>query len=166
MFNRKQFQNKLLELRMADMNNLFDMLTVVYKYKKLYEKCCQETMKRYDLRIADIDILYYVAHSGPRNLSKDIVDMGMSKANVSKSVEHLHGKGLVELTEDKEDRRCVHIELTEEAQEVIREVIDIRRTLGKALSEGISETDKEVIARVLHQINQNMARELFHAEKE
>ena len=74
------------------MNNLFDMLTVVYKYKRLYERRCQAITKKYDLRVTDIDILYYVAHSGPRNLSRDIVDMGMSKANVSKSVEHLYQK--------------------------------------------------------------------------
>lgn len=146
------------------MNDLFDMLTVVYKYKKLYEKRCQEIMKRYDLRIVDIDILYYVAHSGPRNLSKDIVDMGMSKANVSKSVEHLHQKGLVELTEDKEDRRCFHIELTAEAQEVIREVSKIRRALGTVLAEGVSEADREAVVRVLHKVNENMTRELFHME--
>ena len=147
------------------MYNLFDTLTVIYKYKKLYERNCQELMKKYDLRIADIDVLYQVAHSGKRNLAKDIVDDGMSKANVSKSVEHLHSKGLVELVADKEDRRCVHIEPTADAQEIIIEVENIRRTMGVSLSAGISEEDRVAVARVMHQLYENMTHELEETEK-
>lgn len=147
------------------MYNLFDTLTVIYKYKKLYERNCQELMKKYDLRIADIDVLYQVAHSGNRNLAKDIVDDGMSKANVSKSVEHLHSKGLVELVADKEDRRCVHIEPTADAQEIVVEVENIRRTMGEHLSEGISKEDRIAVTRVMHQLYENMTHELEETEK-
>lgn len=147
------------------MYNLFDTLTVIYKYKKLYERNCQGLMKKYDLRIADIDVLYHVAHSGNRNLAKDIVDDGMSKANVSKSVEHLHSRGLVELLSDKEDRRCVHIEPTDEAQDIIVEVEKIRREMGINLSVGISEEDRAIVARVMHQLCDNMTRELSEADK-
>lgn len=146
------------------MKNLFDMLTVVYKYKKLYERRCHDVMVKYDLRIADIDILYYIAHSGPKNLAKDIVDMGMSKANVSKSVEHLRQKGLVELCEDKVDRRCVHIELTCDAKDVIEEISSIRGEMGEVLTGGIADTDRQAVARVIQKINDNMADELKHLE--
>lgn len=143
------------------MYNLFDMLTVVYKYKKLYERKCCGIMKKYDLRIADLDILYYVAHSGQKNLAKDIADMGMSKANVSKSVEHLRRRGFVMLSEDTEDRRCLHIEVTREAQPVIRDITQVRRELGGSLSQGISQEDKEAVVRVMRQIGRNMNSELM-----
>ena len=142
------------------MYNLFDTLTVIYKYKKLYERHCQELMKKYDLRIADIDVLYYVAHAEGKNMAKDIADEGMSKANVSKSVEHLHSKGLVELCADKEDRRCVHIEPTKEAQDIITEVEKIRKHMGISLSEGISKEDRETVVRVMHKLCDNMEQAL------
>lgn len=148
------------------MHNVFDTLTIVSKYKRLYERRCQEIMKKYDLRVADIDVLYYVAHSGPKNLAKDIVDNGMSKANVSKSVEHLHQKGLVLLKEDREDRRCVHIEPALSAQVIIDEVEEIRREIGIALSAGISEEDRQVVKRILKQMNSNLTRELAEGECE
>lgn len=148
------------------MYNLFDTLTVIYKYKKLYEKRCQGLMKKYDLRIADIDVLYYVAHAGDKNMAKDIVDEGMSKANVSKAVEHLHHKGLVELRADKEDRRCVHIEPTEDARAVIIEVDNIRREMGNHMSEGISKEDRDAVARVMRRLCDNMSQELYEMEKE
>ncbi|MBQ2803035.1 MAG: MarR family transcriptional regulator [Lachnospiraceae bacterium] len=138
------------------MYNLFDTLTVIQKYKKLYEKRCHGLMKKYDLRIADLDILYYVAHSGEKNLAKDIVDEGMSKANVSKSVENLHQKGYVHLNADKDDRRCVHIEVTQAAAPIIAEIEFIRRNMGEALSVGIAENDRKAVARVMHKLCENM----------
>lgn len=148
------------------MYNLFDTLTVIYKYKKLYERHCQELMKKYDLRIADIDVLYYVAHAKGKNMAKDIADEGMSKANVSKSVEHLHSKGLVDLCADKEDRRCVHIEPTKEAQDIIIQVENIRKNMGSSLSEGISKEDRETVVRVMHKLCDNMSQELSEIDRE
>ena len=148
------------------MYSLFDTLTMIYKYKKLYERRCQEVMKKYDLRIADLDVLYHVAHSGEKNMAKDIVDEGMSKANVSKAVEHLHQKGLVELCADKEDRRCVHIEPTESARAIVIEIENIRKDMGTSLSEGISEEDRKAVARVMNQLCDNMSHELYELEKE
>lgn len=142
------------------MEKLLDALTVIYKYKKLYEKQCQRLMKEYNLRVADLDILHYVAHSGQKNLSKDIVDYGMSKANVSKSVEHLRQIGLVELREDREDRRCVHIEPTAAAAEVIEEVAQVRRNMAQILGRNISGEDREALLRVMKQLNYNVSEEL------
>ena len=147
------------------MNNVFDTLAVIYKYKKLYERHCQGLMKEYDLRIADLDVLYYVSHSGHKNLAKDIVDEGMSKANVSKSVEHLRQKGLVELCADKEDRRCVHIEPTGEAEEIIIQIERIRKDMGASMFQGISEEDGRTVARVLHQLSDNLSNELCEVDK-
>lgn len=147
------------------MKNLSEMLTIVYKYKKLYERRCQELMKEYDLRMADIDILYYVAHSGQKNLSRDIADMGMSKANVSKSVEKLHRMGFVTLIEDQEDRRCVHITPTSLAEDIICQVALIRKSMGRSLMRGISDQDRAAVARVLKQIDCNMEEELFRTEE-
>jgi len=142
------------------MFNLFDMLTVLYKYKKLYEKRCCGLMKKYGLRTADLDILFYIAHSGSRNLSKDIVDIGMSKANVSKSVDHLRKKELVTLSEDPEDRRCVHIETTESALSVILELRAIREDMAESLYQDISEEDRGIAVKVMRMIGDNANKEL------
>lgn len=148
------------------MYHLCDTLTMIYKYKKLYEKRCQGIMKKYDLKIADIEVLHFVSHSGKRNLAKDIVDEGMSKANVSKAVEHLHSKGYVALFEDKEDRRCIHIEVTDAAAPIILEIEAVRTELGTALAAGIGKEDKEATFRVMEQLGQNMSHELAEQEHE
>lgn len=147
------------------MEKILDILTVFYKYKKVYEKRCQVIMKEYDLRLADIEILYYVSQAGSKNMAKDIVDLGMSKANVSKSVEHIREKGYVSLHEDKEDRRCVRIEVTEEAAPILEEVRQIREEIGKSLSEGISRENIDTLKQVMHQMQLNLSRELTEAEQ-
>lgn len=148
------------------MYRMYDMLTVIHKYKKLYEKRCQGLMKKYDLRITDIEILNFVYHAGGKDLAKDIVDEGMSKANVSKSVEHLHQKGYVALYEDKEDRRCVHIKPTESSTPIIREIEMIREELGNALDMGITLEDKDAVFRVMQQLSRNMSHELKEGNHE
>ncbi len=147
------------------MYHLFDTLTVIHKYKRLYEKRCQGLMKKYDLKIADIDVLHFVSQAGGKNLAKDIVDEGMSKANVSKAVEHLHRKGYVSLCEDKEDRRCVHIQPTQSAEPIVIEIEEIRREMASALAMGITREDKEATFRVMKQLHQNMSQELNELEK-
>lgn len=147
------------------MYHLFDTLTVIHKYKRLYEKRCQGLMKKYDLKIADIDVLHFVSQAGGKNLAKDIVDEGMSKANVSKAVEHLHQKGYVALYEDKEDRRCVHIQPTKSAEPIVIEIEGIRREMASALAMGITKEDKEATFRVMKQLHQNMSQELIELEK-
>ena len=154
-----------LQKKRADMEKILDILTAFYKYKKIYEKRCQVIMKQYDLRLADLEILYYVSQAGPRNMAKDIVDMGMSKANVSKSVEHIRGKGYVALYEDKEDRRCVHIEVTEAAAPILKEVRQIREEMGKSLSEGIPREDIDIMKQVMQQMQLNLSRELTEPEQ-
>lgn len=146
------------------MYHLFDTLTVIHKYKRLYEKRCQGLMRKYDLKIADIDVLHFVSRGGEKNLAKDIVDEGMSKANVSKAVEHLHQKGYVALYEDKEDRRCVHIQPTDSAEPILAELEGIRREMAEALAKGITTEDKEAAVRVLQQMHRNMSKELIELE--
>ncbi len=147
------------------MEQILDILTVFYKYKKVYEKRCQVIMKEYDLRLADIEILYYVSQAGSKNMARDIVDLGMSKANVSKSVEHIREKGYVSLHEDKEDRRCVRIEVTEAAVPILEEVRQIREEIGKSLSEGIPRENIDTLKQVMHQMQLNLSRELTEAEQ-
>lgn len=147
------------------MEKILDILTAFYKYKKVYEKRCQVIMKQYDLRLADIEILYYVSQAGSKNMAKDIVDLGMSKANVSKSVDHIREKGYVTLYEDKEDRRCVHIEVTEAAEPILQEVRQIRKEMGKALTEGIPRENIDTMKRVMQQMQQNLSRELTETEQ-
>ena len=147
------------------MEQILDILTAFYKYKKVYEKRCQVIMKEYDLRLADIEILYYVSQAGSKNMAKDIVDLGMSKANVSKSVERIREKGYVSLHEDKEDRRCVRIEVTEAATPILEEVRQIREEIGKSLSEGITGENIDTLKQVMHQMQLNLSRELTEAEQ-
>ena len=147
------------------MEQILDILTAFYKYKKVYEKRCQVIMKEYDLRLADIEVLYYVSRAGSKNMARDIVDLGMSKANVSKSVERIREKGYVTLYEDKEDRRCVHIEVTEAAGPILRAVRKIREEMGKSLSGNIPQEKIDTMKQVVCQMQLNLSKELDETVK-
>lgn len=139
------------------MHSLYDAVAVIYKYRKLYERRCRSLLNAYDLKIAEIDVLCYVSHAGQKNYAKAVTDSGMSKASVSKTVEQLHRKGLVELYADSGDRRCVHIEPVGEAKKIIMQAEDIRRELEQSLSAGITEEERLTVLNVMKQLYHNLS---------
>ena len=52
-------------------------------------------------------------------------EKNLSKAHISKSVDNLRAKGFVVLTEDENDRRKRHIELTEKAVEAAKNMLEV-----------------------------------------
>ncbi len=69
------------------MNDKFELLIMGQQFKRLYEKCYDQLMNEYDLKKIDIDVLYFLSHSGEYDTAKDISNfIYVSKAHVSKSI--------------------------------------------------------------------------------
>lgn len=146
------------------MYDIFDLLLSLHKYRKLYEKKCYTIMKKYGLRIADLDTLYDISILGEKNLAKYIVDIQkMSKANISKSIDNLKKKKFISLAEDAEDRRCIHIIVSETGIPIINEIRAIREDISSVLLTGITNNDKEIVWRLVKQIDRNLEYELRKA---
>ena len=88
------------------------------KMRKLLDKKSEVFAQKYGVRNVELEILLFLYHSPCGDTAKDIVEeKNLSKAHISKSVDNLRAKGFVVLTEDENDRRKRHIELTEKAVE-------------------------------------------------
>lgn len=146
------------------MHDIFELLLSFHKYRKLYEKKCCTMMKKYGLRIADINTLYDISILGNKNLAKYIVDIEkMSKANISKSIDNLKKKNFIILSEDVEDRRCIHISVSELGMPVVNEIQAVREDINSLLLNGVTSSDKETVLRLLKQIDINLDYELKRA---
>lgn len=88
--------------------------------KRLYEKQFEEICQRYQITQNEVDIIAFLANNPGFDTAKDIVEMRMiAKSYISKSVEKLIKKGFLVRISDKEDRRMIHLQLTEKANPVI-----------------------------------------------
>lgn len=143
------------------MNDKFELLIMGQQFKKLYEKCYDRLMNEYDLKKIDIDVLYFLSHSGKYDTAKDIASLiFVSKAHVSKSIENLHKKNLIELISDSSDRRYVHIRISQKGQPVVNEIKLIKERMNSILFRGISDEERNIMLKLTGKIAGNINEEL------
>lgn len=143
------------------MNDKFELLIMGQQFKRLYEKCYDQLMNEYDLKKIDIDVLYFLSHSGEHDTARDISNfIYVSKAHVSKSIESLHTKHLIDLVLDSSDRRYVHIKITEKGQPVVNQVALIKEKMNSILFRGISEEENKLMTKLVNKIVCNINDEL------
>ncbi len=126
-------------------------LSNAYISKKLYEKYCWETDKKYGLTRNDGEILHHIYLYGGKSTAKNIVEQKwVSKSQVSKSVEKLAGMGYITTEADENDRRIVRLSLTEKAMPAVR---DLEKATSEFLNKLFEALDQDEIEQLNHLLN-------------
>ena len=82
---------------------------------RLYDKMLKKVCTEHDLTLVEADIISFLHNNPGKDTAADIVELRMlSKGAVSKSVESLIQKSLLERTPDLEDRRVPVIDTEKE----------------------------------------------------
>ena len=84
----------------------------------------------------------------------------MSKAHISKSVDNLRAKGFVILTEDKNDRRKRHIELTAKAVEAAKDMLEVHNECRQIVMSYVTDDEKVVMNQVMEKMIRSLDEEL------
>ena len=131
------------------------------KMRKLLEKKSEVLVQKYGVRNVELEILLFLYHSPCGDTAKDIVEeKNLSKAHISKSVDNLRAKGFVVLTEDENDRRKRHIELTQKAEEAAKEMLEIHNDCRRIIMRYVTEEEKTVMDRVMQKMLRSLDEEL------
>jgi DNA-binding MarR family transcriptional regulator len=89
----------------------------------------------------------------------DLADrLGMMKAATGTLIDGLEGKGLVERTRSREDRRLQLVSITDAGRRVVDEVDRMGETLGIGLREGISREERTQLVSILQRLRENLRR--------
>ena len=127
------------------------------QFQTLYNRKIETLREEYHLRKIDIDILYFLYKSGERNTSKDICSLNLfNKGHISQSVDRMVKQDLIHTVQDEEDRRCVHLVLTEQAIEIIAQATELRNQMYNMILEGVTEEERKVLFQVSQKVNQNI----------
>jgi len=127
------------------------------QFRKLLEKEYEQLNIKYNLKKIDIQILQYLNKAGNNNTAKDIVALGLfTKGHVSQSLKNLRAHGLVEAVHDKDDARCVHLQLRNEAYDIIMQIDKIYENILAVMFNGIPAEDVELFRRIGQQIVKNI----------
>ena len=143
------------------MDTEFETLLYGQQFKKLYEKMSNLITEKYGLHKVEIEILLFLKR-GAGDREKDIAENKFfSKAHISHAIDHLTECGYLVGKPDGQDRRCVRLVLTEEAEPVCRELLKMRECLMDAVYQGITEEERRVMRQVAKKIAHNISRELM-----
>ena len=143
------------------MGKAFEQLAGGHLLRRLCEQEFGGIMAEYDLRLIDIDVLYFLSDSGDRDTARDIVRQNwVSKANVSKSVEHLRRLGLLEEDYDAGDRRRIHLTVTPRGAVLVEEICAVRARINGILYDGVSPEEQMLLRQLAEKISGNIVREI------
>lgn len=82
--------------------------------------------------------------------------LGMRKAATGTLIENLEGKGLVERTRGREDRRLQLVSITDEGRRVVETVDRMAEPLGQELRKGVSRDERVQLVSILQRIRRNL----------
>ncbi|WP_349947504.1 MarR family transcriptional regulator [Lacrimispora sp. BS-2] len=138
------------------MNKRAAMLINGQRVKRLYEKQFEETRMKYQISQSELDILAFLANNPEYDTASDIVEIRMiAKSYVSTSVESLITKGLLERVQDQNDRRVIHLNLTEKTTPIITDIRLGQAQVLKLLFAGMTNDEIELFEKLLERIFDN-----------
>ncbi len=143
------------------MDTEFETLLYGQQFKKLYEKMSNLITEKYGLHKVEIEILLFLK-KGKGDTARDIAENKFfSKAHISHAIDHLMECGYLVGKLDGQDRRCVHLFLTEEAEPVCEELLKMRENLMNTVCQGITEEERLMMRQVAKKIACNISKELM-----
>lgn len=143
------------------MDKQVEMMLQGGEFKKLLEEQSAELRKKYGMKRAELEVLYYLSRCGQKNTSTDIHrQLLMNRGHISQAVDQLCKKKYIIAIPDEHDRRYVHYEIAEAADELISELTRRRKEINKHILKGVSDEELEIFCSVFEKMRKNM-RELF-----
>ena len=131
------------------------------QFKKLLEVQSAELRQRYEMKKAELEILYFLSRCGGHNTSTDIhYQLMMNRGHISQAVESLCRRRYIVAIPDKDDRRYVHYELLNSAQKIVEDMKKMREDMNQKILEGISEKELDIFKNVSMKIKNNIEKML------
>ena len=145
------------------MLNAAQLIRLPRKFGKYYDRQFLPLLEKTGLTLREVHVLLFLANHPGQDTARDVTELrGIAKSQVSQAVEVLAGRGLLARRADGEDRRVVHLEITEQGAPLAREAQVLQAACGRRLLEGLTEGEQAVFLNLLERV----LRETEELEKE
>ena len=149
------------------MNRNTDLLIALRRIVKLHDSMLKDVCEEYNLTLIEGKIISFLYNNPEKDTAADIVELRMlSKGNVSRAVESLIQKSLIRRSQDKNDRRKIHLYLTEKAEPVTSSIVLMRKEFNKEVFFGISQEELDLFHKINDKINDNIRKAMTRREKQ
>lgn len=147
------------------MINVAQLTRLPRKFGKYYDRQFLPLLEKTGLSIREIHVLLFLANHPGQDTARDVTELRcIAKSQVSQAVEVLTGRGLLARRADGEDRRVIHLEITEQGAPLAREAQAVQAACGRLLLAGLTEEERTVFLDLLERVLRKT--EELSAEKE
>jgi DNA-binding MarR family transcriptional regulator len=126
---------------------------VIREWSEVFMQRSMRDFKRFmnttGLSFSQINILMRLVNSGSTSVSEIGEQLGVTNPAASQAVDRLVGMGLIERTEDTEDRRTKRLELTQKGHAIIEKGIEARSTWIEDLTNALNPEQQNMIISAL-----------------
>lgn len=125
--------------------------------KKLYSNVFEKLALKYNITANEVMILTFLKEDIDQDMATDIVNTLMiSKSHVSLSVNNLEKAGYIIKKHDVNDKKKIHLELTANANPILKEIEKQQSSLYEVIFKGISDEEKRILRQILEKIFNNI----------
>ena len=123
------------------------------KFGKYYDRQFLPLLEKTGLSMREIHVLLFLANHPGQDTARDVTELrGLAKSQVSQAVEVLTGRGLLARRADGEDRRVVHLDITQQGAPLAREAQAVQAACGRRLLAGLTEEEQAVFLNLLERV--------------
>ena len=128
--------------------------------KKLYSNVFERIAVEYNITANEVMILTFLKDDFDQDMATDIVNTLMiSKSHVSLSVNNLEKAGYIVKKQDVNDKKKIHLVITEKAKPILDEIEYEQNKLYEVIFKGISDKEKEILKLILQKMCNNINEE-------
>jgi len=126
---------------------------VIREWSEVFMQRSMRDFKRFmdetDLSFSQVNILMRLLHSGNTGVSEIGEQLGVTNAAARQAVDRLVQLGLIERTEDPEDRRAKRLALTPKGRKLIEKGIEARSQWVEGLTDALTAEQQNMIISAL-----------------
>ena len=132
---------------------------VIKQINNVYEKECNNRLKKLGITSSQCAVLDYLFHSSKEAVNQRDIEKALSLKNptVTGLLKRLDEKGYILIIPSNKDRRCKNIYLTEKAYDIQRRMETDRKKIDKMLTLGLSKKEVAALERMLDQVLYNIS---------
>lgn len=123
------------------------------KFSRYYDRQFFPLLERTGLSMREIHVLLFLANHPGQDTARDVAEFrGLAKSQVSQAVDVLTGSGFIVRQADGDDRRIIHLSITEQGRPVARKAQAIQAACGRRLLECLSKEEQTVFLNLLERV--------------
>lgn len=123
---------------------------------KTYQQFIQESMKNTSFSPNEMNLMLFLANNNADTAIDFVKETGASKSLLTRSADSLSDQGYIRKEPDQEDKRFIHLKLTEKGEEIASALRTLRSDFMNKLTANISQEEFLTFQETLEKMKQNI----------